>query len=45
MEIHLETGNIYYNNKNMQEKIYDFLFVQQDETKKLMITNLFLITE
>ena len=36
MKIHLETGNIYYNNKNMQERIYDFLLAQQDETKKLM---------
>ena len=24
MKIHLETGNIYYNNRNMQENIYDF---------------------
>ena len=36
MKIHLETGNIYYNNKNMQERIYDFLLAQQDETKRLM---------
>ena len=36
MKIHLETGKIYYNNKNMQERIYDFLLAQQDETKKLM---------
>ena len=36
MKIHLETGNIYYNNKNMQERIYDFLLAQQDETEKLM---------
>ena len=34
MKINLETGNIYYNNTNMQETIYDFLLAQQDETKK-----------
>ena len=37
MKIHLETGNIYYNNKNMQERIYDFLLAQQDETKKTYV--------
>ena len=36
IKIHLETGNIYYNNINMQKSIYDFLLAQQDETKKLM---------
>ena len=36
MKIHLETGNIHYNNKNMQERMYDFLLAQQDETEKLM---------
>ena len=36
IKIHLETGNIYCNNINMQEIIYDFLLAQQDETKKLM---------
>ena len=32
MKIHLETGNIYYNNANMQENINDFLLAQQDKT-------------
>ena len=34
MKIHLESGNIYYNNLNMRESIYNFMTVQQDETKK-----------
>ena len=36
MKIHLKTGNIYRNNRNMQESSYYFLFAQQNETKKLM---------
>ena len=35
MKIHLETGNIYCNNINMQN-IYDFLIAQKDKTKNLM---------
>lgn len=34
MKIHVDTGNIYYNNLNMKETIYSFMFAQQDETKK-----------
>ena len=34
MKIHLEGGNIYYNNLNMRESIYNFMIVQQDETKR-----------
>ena len=36
MKIHLETGNIYYNNMNMQESMYDFLLAQHDKTKTLI---------
>ena len=36
MKIHLDTGNIYYNNLNMRENIYSFMHVQQDETKKFI---------
>ena len=35
VKIHLDTGNIYYNNLNMIERIYSFMLAQQDETKKL----------
>ena len=34
--IHLDTGNIYYDNLNMRENIYNFMHEQQDETKKLV---------
>ena len=36
MKIHLDTVDIYYNNLNMKEIIYNFVYAQQDETKKLM---------
>ena len=36
MKIHLDTGNIYYDNLNMRESIYSFMHAQQDETKTLM---------
>ena len=36
LKIHLDTGNIYYNNLNVRESIYSFMHAQQDETKKLM---------
>ena len=36
MKIHLDTGNIYYNNLNMRESIYIFLHAQQNETKKFI---------
>ena len=34
MKIHLESGNIYYSNLNLRESIYNFMIVQQDETKR-----------
>ena len=34
MKIHLKTGNIYYDNRNTNEIIYDFFQVQKDHTKK-----------
>ena len=34
LSIHIETGNIFYENINTSESIYDFLLRQQDETKK-----------
>ena len=36
VKIHLDTGNIYYDNLNMRESIYSFMHAQQDETKTLM---------
>ena len=36
MEIHLDTGNIYHSNTNLEESTYDFLLAQQNETKKLL---------
>ena len=40
MKIHLDTGNIYYNNLNMRGSIYSFLHAQQNETKKFIDFNL-----
>ena len=34
ISIHLETGNIFYDNFNTQESFYDFLLNQQNENKK-----------
>ena len=36
-KIHMETGNIYHQNVNMRESIYDFLAAQEDQAKKLML--------
>ena len=36
IKIHLDSGNIYYDNLNMRESIYSFMHAQQNETKKLM---------
>ena len=36
MKIHLDTGNIYYNNLNMRESIYSFMHAHQNETKKII---------
>ena len=33
IKIHLDTGNIYHGNTNLEENIYDYLLVQQNETK------------
>ena len=34
MQIHLETGQIFYDNKIMGESLYDFLKKQEDLNKK-----------
>ena len=34
--IHIETGNIVFDNCNKGESIYDFLLTQQDDTKKII---------
>ena len=34
LSIHIETGNIFYNNYNTNEAIDSFLLNQQDETKQ-----------
>ena len=36
LSIHLEPGNIFYNNLNTQESFYDFLLNQQDQNKEVM---------
>ena len=36
LSIHIETGNIYYDNIDTGESIYHFLIHQQDHTQKLM---------
>ena len=33
LKIHVETGNIYYNDKSMYKSIYDILVMQEDKTK------------
>ena len=40
MKIHLESGNIYYDNQNTNESIYNFFQVQQNHTKKPLNINL-----
>ena len=40
MKIHLDSGNIYYNDLNMRESIYDSMIAQQHETKKIVDFNL-----
>ena len=37
MKIHMEMGNIYHQNVNIRESIYDFLAAQEDQTIKLML--------
>ena len=36
LKIHINTGNIYYNNTDTNESIYGFLLVQEDDTKKFI---------
>ena len=36
ISIHLETGNVFYDNFNTQESFYDFLLNQQDQKKKII---------
>ena len=36
LSIHIETGNIFFNNYNTVEFIYDFLMTQQNDTKKII---------
>ena len=45
MKVHLDTGNIYYNNWNMRESIYSFMDAQQDETKKFIDFDLDMIDD
>ena len=35
-KIHIETVNIYYNNNDTNESIFDFLLKQQDPTKGII---------
>ena len=39
MKTHLDSGNIYYNDLNMKESIYDFMLAQQNERKKFVDFN------
>ena len=41
--IHIETGDIFYNDFNTKENLYNFLLTQQDESKQF-IQKEFLIT-
>ena len=36
LSIHIETGNVFYNNYNTNELMYSFLLNQQDETKQII---------
>ena len=36
IKIHVETGDIFFDNVNSNESIYNFFLTQQDETKKLL---------
>ena len=36
IKIHLDTGNIYRDNTNLEKSIYDFLLAQKNEAKKLL---------
>ena len=36
LKIHIDTGNIYYDNTDTNESIYSFLLAQEDDTKKFI---------
>ena len=36
LSIHIESGNIFYQNFNTNENFYNFLLAQQDETKRII---------
>ena len=36
LKIHIDTGNIYYDNSDTNKSIYSFLLTHKDDTKKLM---------
>ena len=36
--LYIETGNIYHDNLNMNESIYDFILAQQENSKNLLKT-------
>ena len=36
LSVHIETGNIFFNNYNTVEFIYDFLMTRQNDTKKII---------
>ena len=36
LKIHLETGNIYFNDQDTNESIFDFFYKQQDSTKGII---------
>ena len=36
LSIHIESGNIFYQNFNTNENFYSFLLTQQDETKEII---------
>ena len=38
--IHIESGNIFNDNFNTNENFYNFLLVQQDETKKFILKHI-----
>ena len=40
MTTHIETGNIFFNNQNSRESIYEFFYAQQNYKKKLIDVNL-----
>ena len=37
LTLHIESGNIFYQNFNTNENFYNFLLAQQDETKAIVL--------